>query len=268
VALGVVLALVSALCYGVAAVLQALAARKTTRLVGVVAQVPFLVGGALDVLGFGSQFLALRSLPVFVVQAAQASGLAVTALVAIPVLGSRLTGRQWAAVGAVAAGLAAVSVTAVPAAAESVTLKVRVLLAACVIVLAVAGLAASRVRGKQRGTTLGLVAGLGFGVVALCARALELRTFWSDPAAYGLVGAGIVAFVFYTSALQRGNVTTTVAAIVVAETLLPAIVGVLVLGDRIRPGLLPVAAGAFALVVAGAVVLARTQNEGDLGSGP
>jgi drug/metabolite transporter (DMT)-like permease len=265
---GIFLALLSAVCYGVATVLQALAARKTAKLVGVVAQLPFLAGGALDVIGFGAQFLALRSLPVFVVQAAQASSLAVTALVAIPVLGSRLTGRQWAAVAAVAAGLAAVSVTAVPAAAEAVTLKVRVLLAACVIVLAVAGLAASRVRGNQRGTTLGLVAGLGFGVVALCARALELRTFWSDPAAYGLAGAGIVAFVFYTSALQRGNVTTTVAAIVVAETLLPAIVGVLVLGDRIRPGLLPVAAGAFALVVAGAVVLARTQEEGDLGSGP
>jgi hypothetical protein len=51
---------------------------------------------------------------------------------------------------------------------------------------------------------------------------------------------------------------TVVAAVTLAvETLLPAVVGYAVLGDRARPGFLPVAVVGLLLTLAGAVALAR-----------
>jgi len=45
--------------------------------------------------------------------------------------------------------------------------------------------------------------------------------------------------------------------VVVAEPLMPALVGVLLLGDRTRDGYVPLAVVGFALAVAGALALAR-----------
>jgi hypothetical protein len=72
-----------------------------------------------------------------------------------------------------------------------------------------------------------------------------------------VVAAGIVSFVFYATALEGGSVTVATSAVVLAETLPPAVVGVLFLGDTTRHGLTPVAAIGFALAVASAVMLAR-----------
>jgi hypothetical protein len=85
-------AILSAVCYGLASALQAYGVRSggagrsadahlTLR---VLSRLPFVVGILLHVAGFGAQLLALRGLPVFVVQAAQAGNLAVTALAAEP----------------------------------------------------------------------------------------------------------------------------------------------------------------------------------------
>jgi hypothetical protein len=71
------------------------------------------------------------------------------------------------------------------------------------------------------------------------------------------VAAGIVSFVFYATALESGSVTVATSAVVLAETLPPAVVGVLFLGDTTRHGLTPVAAVGFGLAVVSAVMLAR-----------
>ena len=61
----------------------------------------------------------------------------------------------------------------------------------------------------------------------------------------------------YSIALQRGSVTQATAPLVVGETVAPALVGLLLLGDHARPGWGWVAAVGFVLSVAGAVSLAR-----------
>ena len=107
---------------------------------------------------------------------------------------------------------------------------------------------------------LGLLGGVCFGVVAVCARllpALDPATLVRTPAAYLLPVAGALAFLLYASAMQRGSVTTTTAALVVTQTGVPALVGVLVLGDSVRAGFVPVAAAGFLLALGGALGLAR-----------
>ena len=77
-----------------------------------------------------------------------------------------------------------------------------------------------------------------------------------------MVAGGLISFVFYTTALEGGSVTVATAAVVLAETLPPALIGVIFLGDTTRHGLAPVAVIGFVIAVASAVMLARFGEAG------
>jgi drug/metabolite transporter (DMT)-like permease len=175
-------------------------------------------------------------------------------------LKARLRPREWAAIAAVCAGLAMLAVASGPEGSAPIGDDFRLALLGCVVVLALAGFAAGRLRDPARSAVLGLVAGLAFGVVALAVRALPDLSpahLVRDPATYAVVGGGVVAFLFFATGLQRGAVTVTTGAMVVGETLAPAAVGVLLLGDRTRPGFAPIAVAGFVIAVAGTLALAR-----------
>lgn len=261
-------ALLSAVAYGIASVMQAVAAKAAPDagagvdprlLLRVLRQWKFVVGLGLDVLGFVAQIGALHVLPLFVVQATQAASLAVTA-VAVRVFGVRLGAREWTAVAVVCAGLALLGSSAESEGANEVGLGFRLALIGTVVVLGVAGLAAGKAGRRIRTPALGLVAGLCFGVVAVSGRvipSLAPLDLLRDPALYVVAVAGGLAMLFYATALQRGSVTTSTAMIVLGETVLPSLIGVVLLGDRTRPGFLVVALAGFVLAVAAALALAR-----------
>lgn len=276
---GLLAVLGSAVCYGVASVFQAIGARRAPDndrtvgpriLVRALREGPFVAGVALDGGGFVLQMIALRSLPLFVVQAGQASNLAVTAVIAVPVLAARLSGRQWGGVAGVCAGLALLSSSAGDENPAPPGPWFGLGLLASVLALTALGLAVGRTGSRARPVILGSVAGLGFGITALGARGL---TDWSpahlvrDPAAWALAIGGVIGFLFFTGGLNSGSVTVVSAAVVVTETVVPAVVGVLVLGDHARHGFVPVAVVGFVLAVLGALALAVSE-EPSPGSGP
>ncbi|MEV0792431.1 hypothetical protein [Kribbella sp. NPDC050459] len=270
---GLLCALAAAVAYGVASVLQAAAARSDTSenisthgLVRIVAQWRFLAGIALDAVGFALQLAALQVLPLFLVQSALAASLAVTALAAWP-LGVRLGRVEWAAVGAVCVGLGLLGISASTEGNATVGRGFEIALAGLVILLAVARVASRLVPRRLRAAVLGLIAGLGFGVVAICGRiipSLRPADLLTEPATYIAIVSGAMAMLGYAAALQSGGVTTATAMLVVGETFFPAIVGLLVLGDRPRPGYEAVAACGFVLAVAAALVLARFGEPGQV----
>ncbi|OXY98455.1 DMT family transporter [Streptomyces diastatochromogenes] len=263
-----VCALAAAVCFGTATVLQAVAAREAGEggggeaalLLRALRQWRYLAGLALDGLGFLFQIAALRSIPIYAVSAALASSLAVTAVVAARLLRVRLSGTEWGAVGVVCAGLAMLGLAAGPEGevAGSETLKWAMLATAlAMLVLALLG---GRLSGRMRALVLGLGAGFGFGVVEVSVRlidSLHPADLLTNPAAYALLIGGAAAFILLTSALQRGSVTTATAGMVIGETIGPAAIGVIWLGDRTREGLTWLAALGFAVAVAGALALAR-----------
>jgi drug/metabolite transporter (DMT)-like permease len=262
--LGLLAALVSAVCYGVATVLQASAARATATarwgLLRMLTRTAFVAGILLDVAGFVAQFVALRVAPVFLVQAAQAGNLAVTALVAVPVLKIRLTSGEWIAVAGVCAGLAGLGLSAVHEGAARTPPAFHVALLIAAIALTGVGLLAVRRRGTAGSAVLGVVAGLQFGIPALAIRTLESLSpahLVRDPAAYALVLGGVAGFLCFAAGLQRGRVTVVTAATVIGETLAPAVVGILVLGDHTRAGYPPLAVAGFVATLVGAAALAR-----------
>ena len=267
--LAVLCALGAMALFGVAAVLQALATSRAAD-VGVLdprlmlrlaRQKVFLAALALNGLGFVLHIIALQSLPLFLVQAVIAGSVAVTALLSVRVFGVRLGRGQWAAVGLVVLGLVLLAPTATEGAASPVGSRAPLLLLAAVVLVTATAVAVRRVPGAAGTVLLGLLAGTGFGVVAVCARLLPEMglALLSSPLPYVLVLAGGTAYFVYSAAMQRGSVTTATAAMVITQTVVPAVVG-LFLGDSVRAGLVPVAVVGFVLALAGALGLGRFES--------
>jgi drug/metabolite transporter (DMT)-like permease len=257
-------AILSAVCYGLATALQARSAREATggagSLLGVLRRWPFLLGVVLDVGGFAAQLVALRYLPLFVVQAAQAGNLAVTALACVPILGIRLGRPQWVAVVAVCAGLALLGTSGGAEGTTAAGLPMRFALLGAAVVLGAAALLAARLRPPSGPIIQGAVAGLGFGLTALAVRAVPALTpadLIRDPAAYAVAVSGLCAFLSFAAGLQRGSVTMVAALVIVGETALPAVIGIALWHDRTRPGWEVAAVAGFVLAVAGALALSR-----------
>jgi drug/metabolite transporter (DMT)-like permease len=271
--IGLLLALGCSVCYGTATVLQAAATRSVdpgssdsgvdaALLLRALRQWRYLLGIGLDGLGFLLQVAALRLVPIYVVAAAIAASLAVTAIVAAWILKTRLTAVEWAAVGVVCASLAMLGLAAGPEGTGHGPPALGWALLVIVAVVFAAGAAAGRLGDRTRALVLGLGAGAGFGVVEIAVRLIDpidptKAVFYTNPAVYAVIAGGAAGFLLLTSALSRGSVTTAVAGMVVGETVGPALVGVAWLGDRTREGLGWMVVAGFVVAVAATLALSR-----------
>lgn len=272
-------AVVSAFCYGIAAVMQAIAIQVASRrpdrlragdaaagqidpglLVRLLGQWRFLISLGIDVVGFIAQLVALQKLPLFAVQAMISANLAVTAVFAAMLMHVRLALREWLAVTGVVVGVGLLGSSAGAEGATKVGPAFQIGLMITVAAVGVAGMLAARLPTQARTPVLGAIAGLGYAVLAVAARILPgfaPAQLVRNPATYTLAAAGIVSFLLYASALEGGSVTVATAAVVLCETMPPAVVGVIFLGDTTRQGLTGLAVTGFVLAVTCAVALAR-----------
>lgn len=271
--IGLLLALGCSVCYGTATVLQAEATRSVDAgssdsgvdvglLLRALRQWRYLAGLGLDGLGFLLQVAALRLVPIYVVAAAIAASLAVTAIEAAWLLSVKLSTVEWVAVGVVCASLAMLGLAAGPEGSERGPAGLNWALLVVVAVLLIAGAAAGRLGDRSRALVLGLGAGGGFGVVEIAVRLIDpidptKAAFYTNPAVYAVIAGGVTGFLLLTSALSRGSVTTAVAGMVVGETVGPALVGVAWLGDQTRAGLSWMVVAGFVVAVAATLALSR-----------
>jgi drug/metabolite transporter (DMT)-like permease len=270
--LGLLLALGCSVCYGTATVLQAVATRSVQPgsgsgvdamlLLRAVRQWRYIAGFGLDGVGFLLQVAALRLVPIYIVAAALAASIAVTAIVSAWFLSAQLSPVEWTAVGVVCVGLAMLGLAAGPEGSERGPAGLDWALLGVVAAVLVAGAAAGRLGDGSRALVLGLGAGCGFGAVEIAVRLIDpidptKAAFYANPGLYVVIAGGATGFLLLTSALSRGSVTTAVAGMVVGETVVPALIGVLWLGDLTRPGFGWMVVVGFAIAVAGTLALAR-----------
>lgn len=265
---GLIGALLCAVAYGLATVLQAVATRRVPAaegfdprlLVRLAGSLPYLGGLALDAVGFAASVLALRTLPLFLVQAAVASSVGVTALAARVWLHVGLGRREVAALWFLGLGLLLLAVSARAEPAAALAAPGQWALAAGVLPLAGLVAWAGRWRRARAGVGLAAGAGLGFGGVGIAARVLAVPHPWwqltASPVAWALIGYAAVALYCYAAALQRARVTVVAAVTFAVETVVPALIGLEFLGDRPRSGFALVALAGFAATVGGALALA------------
>jgi drug/metabolite transporter (DMT)-like permease len=220
----------------------------------------FVAAVTLNLVGYALHVVALRTLPLFLVQAIIAASVAVTALLSGPVLGTPLDRAGRVAVAGTALGLVVLTLSSGAADEAEVPLAGRWALVGAAAAVAVVGVLAGRFQGRRGAAALGLAAGLGYAVVGIGSRAvpdLSPGALVADPAAYAVVAAGVCAYLLYSTALQRGEVMTATGPMVVAQTVVPALVGLLLLGDGLRSGWEVPAVLGLALALWGAVRLGR-----------
>jgi len=257
------------MAYGVANLLQSAAAARTTvhhtfdpgLLVRLAGQRIYLLGLACQVLGFVLAFLARRDLPLFLVQASVAAGLGVTALLGVLVLKWSVPTAEVVLLTLLLGGITALVLAAQPAHSRRLGAAVITLLAVSVLVIAAAGFFAVRLHGALGSVVLGSLAGVGFSAAAIAARPLanehEVSGFFTNPLLYLLVVHSLVGQLLLGLAMQRGSTTAAVAAMDAAGAVPAAIVGLLLLGDRIQPGREWLAGLGFVVTLAAVIGLIR-----------
>lgn len=261
-----VAALVACLGYGSGSVLQSIGARRAEHATGlsgaarIMLQLPYLVGIGVDGVAFVANVLAVQRLPLFLVQAIVTASVGVTAILSA-LRGSRLTGRDLAALGVLGLGLLLLAVAAREHSAVEVSLRTKWLVLASSGLTAALGLLGLRLPRRVSGVVIGLASGLGFSGVAVASRGISGgRVDWSllaNPLLWAILVQGALALVWFALALQRGGVTTISAVTFLVEMVVPSVVGLAVFGDAVTRGLSGIAAMGFALSVAGVILLAR-----------
>jgi drug/metabolite transporter (DMT)-like permease len=255
--------------YGVANLLQSVAATRTTMhhtldpalLLRLAGHRAYVVGILFQLVGFVLAFAARRDLPLFLVQASVAAGLGVTALLGVLVLRWHLPRAEVALLGLLFAGIAALVLAAQPAPSRQLGTAGVVALAVALAVIGVVGFFAVRLHGPPGSVALGALAGMAFSAAAVAARPLasahSLQVFLSDPLLYLLVAHSLVGQLLLGLAMQRGSTTAAVAAMDAAGAVPAAVVGVLFLGDQIWPGRQWLALMGFLVTLAAVIGLTR-----------
>jgi drug/metabolite transporter (DMT)-like permease len=269
--IGFVAALGAATMFGIGSIRLAVGARRVPFAQGMSLQlIPRMLreraiveAFGLNLIGFVFHLIALRHIPLFLAQTGIAASLAVTAILSQRVFGSRLGRNDWLAVLAVCVGLGLLAASAGGAGDAVVSTGADVGVIVAVVLLFAAGYAAAHVGGGLGAALVGMVAGTGFAIVSISSRLIPEITpssVLTSPGTYTLAVSGGLAFFLYSVALQRGSVMTATAPMIVLQTATPAAVGVLLLGDTIRPGWSIAAALGLVLSGAGATALARFEG--------
>ena len=277
-------ALTAAVLYGTGAALQqrqAAAAPSQAagrpRLLLLLVQRPWwLLGIGVELGGFATHAVALRTGPLTIVQMLVASSLLFSVATVRLWSGRRLSWTAWAAVLAVIVGIASFVALAPPAGGvpgvSGHAGLAAACLATCAVPLAAAGLAAT---GSRRAVLLAVAAGLADAGIAVVTMVFShvvsggLTGMAGSWATYALMLGGPCSLLLTQTAYQAGRPMITLPVIAVVTPVASLAAGNLLLGESAQLGVLGGAFAALAVLVtsAGLVVLARltTRQPGPVG---
>ena len=270
-------ALTAAVLYGTGAALQqrqaaaapSQAAARPRLLLLLVRRPWWLLGIGVELAGFATHAVALRTGPLSIVQMLVASSLLFSVATVRLWSGRRLGWTAWAAVLAVITGIVSFVALASPAGGDAGVPDVSghaglaaACLATCAVPLAAAGLAAAA---RRRAVLLAVAAGLADAAIAVVTMAFShvvsggLTGMAGSWATYALMLGGPCSLLLTQTAYQAGRPMITLPVIAVVTPVASLAAGNLLLGESARLGVLSGAVAALAVLVtsAGLAVLAR-----------
>ncbi|MDR2281103.1 MAG: hypothetical protein LBE07_09655, partial [Gordonia sp. (in: high G+C Gram-positive bacteria)] len=133
-------------------------------------------------------------------------------------------------------------------------------------VLLSGGVVVGAAGGRRTALPAAMASGVLFGLMTVAVRVVggvdpfQPAEILADPAAYAVVLCGAGGFYLFPAALQPGAVAGAAAAVGVGETVIPGVVGAVLLGDSARSGWGPVMVIAFVAAIGGAVVVALSDG--------
>jgi len=281
--IGVAAAVLACVGYGAASVLQAYGTRSSATgasgrgksvavtatggptlgaTIGAALTPAFIAGTVLDVVALAGSVVSARLIPLFLSQTIISADLVVTAVLGVAVLGVRLYTRDWVAIVTVVVSLCVLGVAAGHRGEATLEPAAHWGLLSAPVLILLGGVGLIRLLGARAAVAAGLIAGVLWGAMAVAVRVLDgvdplrLGILLADPAFWTIVIAGLGGFYLFTVALQLGSVNGAAATLVVGDTVVPGITGVVLLGDTAERGLGWLVAVAFVSAVVGAVAVA------------
>ena len=249
------------------------------RLVWSLLHQPVWFGGVLAITaGFLLQATALGRGQLSVVEPILVLELPATLLLATRVFRTRLTGRDWGAAAAMAAGLAGMLYALSPSGgrpedvrwyAWATGIGVNLALVAALVAWGRRGPAGGGPRSGQssalQAAVLAVAAGAAFGLTAALMKSMT-STFSGGITAgltswqlYAMIASGVVGMFLVQSALNAGRLVAAQPGLILTDPVVAILWGVLVFHERVRTGWFLALAAAGGLLIAGAVlVLARS----------
>ena len=266
--LSLVAAVAGAALYGLGSVVQAAAVRRSRGL-RALRQPLYLAGLACDGLAWLASLVALHALPLFTVQAVLAGSLAVTVVLARPLIGAPLRSVDSVAVGVVTAALVVLALAAGPERGSGAGVAAVPSWFGAATLLALGALAVATAASYSRGPGMwfAVLAGLASSGAAIAVRAthvearggaLTLADLAGQPLAWAVLGFGALTAVTYARALERAHVGPSTAVLSVIDVVIPGVVGIALLHDAVRAGWAPGAVAATVAALGGCVVLAMS----------
>jgi drug/metabolite transporter (DMT)-like permease len=251
------------LCNGISTVQQKIGADHEGKvrnldimlLLRLLKNIPYLLGILLAIGGYGLSLVALRVLPLFLVQSLIAASVVVTALGEWFFLHKKFGKQTYIALAIVLVGLGLLGISAVsgPAIVNNDTAKL--LIETSIIPLGIIGVVFVYQQNKLSAFVLAAIGGILFGNTSSIGRILVYpHPLWriiDDPLLYCLIASSILAQYFFTVSLQRTRATKSNAIMISMQTLAPAICGLLFFDDKIRAGFQFVALVGSILVIVG-----------------
>ncbi|GIF87101.1 hypothetical protein Cch02nite_05450 [Catellatospora chokoriensis] len=255
--------------YGIANLLQSIAATRTATtdtldpglLLRLFGNSTYLLGLGCQILGFFLALGARRDLPLFLVQSAVTAGLCVTAFAGVVLLKWKLPLAEILLLLGVMTGIGMLAVSAEPGHAEPLDTKGVISLVVALVAIAGVSAFAGKVKGVLGSVVLGSLAGLCFASAAIAARPLAsaqtIVEFGLNPLLYLVIAHSLTGQLLLGLAMQRGSTNAAVAAMDAAGAVPAAVIGMLLLGDKIRPGMSWVAALGFVITLGAVIALTR-----------
>jgi len=256
------------LCNGISTIQQKVGADREpnvgvldfTLLVRLLKNAPYMLGTTLELSGYGLSLVALRILPLFLVQSVIAASVVVTAICDRIFLRTKISRRSTYAILTVLSGLVLLSFGAEPSRAHVGKSALHLIFELLPILLGALGVLCIRIGHKISAIVLAALAGLAFGNTSTIGRILIYpHPVWKlieNPLSWALVGSAILGQYMFTLALQRATATRANASMIAMQTLGPALSGLLFFNDKIRTGFDFVVLVGALLVVIGSVLTA------------
>ena len=218
----------------------------------------WVIGNLAGVLGWLLYLLALWLAPLSLVQAASAGGVGVLAFAVWKGGGVPLLRRELAGVGAAMGGLVLLGISLAGGNDEGATTDLGPLLLWLIGSIVAAAIAVGPLaRAVAPGAGLGIAAGILYAAGDVANKAAYGGRYWLWPV---LCAFHLVALIGLQLGFQRGGALATAGSANLLLNALPIVAGVLLYHESIPSGPLGGARiAAFALVIAGAVLLARSE---------
>jgi hypothetical protein len=258
---------IAAVAYAIGILAQTTAARRTEMrdgvdpglLVRLTRDRLFLLGFLAQVVGFGLTYLARATLPLYLVQACAAAAVGLAAVAGIFLLRWPVRGVEIAVLAMMTCGLVLTIDAAEPSTAHDLSTPVLLGLVGILGLTVLLAVPAGRLGGSRGAVALGALAGVAFAVLAIACRSVADEALLTQVLAaptWIVLAAALVGQTLMAAGFQRGSATATAASMDATSTLLAAVVGLSVLGDRIAEGRTWVVVLGLLLVVGGVVALA------------